>query len=399
MERCNNTRRFRSPDYGLQPTALTPMRITAVCALLLCGHVSAVLGQTPIPKFTGDHLYLAGVDEKYRPLEKDLQQVQDDSRQTYYVVVVASTGSGEWATREYIDRLFSRWQSDAHSAGLTLDPNRSVVIVLAENNRQISLHFGTDLQSQYGLSGSAINDRLVDPFFLPHAKAGNYVEGLRALLRGTEQWIRQKEAEEENRREAAVRRTAEIRRSAQAALGTAGQLREQAQQQLDASRSAGFQVGEFAKQLQSEGTGLDQATARLADDAAGALEQANGIQQRLQTLLDQLRQLPALAAQAEQSLAALSKAAVDFDNGVEHAAHKDLPVASLQARLGQLRDELDQTPALLKTDPMAAQTMIDRAHGELQQLRQRLAELPGLQAEFESRKKTCRKCWIPMRSS
>ena len=73
-------------------------------------------------------------------------------------------------------------------------------------------------------------------------------------------------------------------------------------------------------------------------------------------LLDQLRQLPALATQAEQSLAALSKAAVDFDNDVEQAARKDLPVASLQARLGQLRDELDQTPTLVKTDPAAAQS-------------------------------------------
>lgn len=368
------------------------MRISTVwtifCAVFLCVSATLAAGQTPIPKFTGAQLYLAGVGDQYRVLEDDLRQVQSDSPQTYYLVVVASTGNGDWATRDYIDRLYDRWQSEARSAGLTLDAHRSVIILLAEKNRQISLHFGAQLQSQFGLSGSAINDRLVDPFFLPHARAGNYVEGLRALLHGTEQWIRQKEAEERNRREAAVRRAAEIRHSAEAALGTATQLREQAQQQLEISRSAGFQVEEPAKLLQSGSAALDKASAALAEDAAGALERANRVQQGLQALLDQLRQLPALAAQAEQSQAALSRAVVDFDNELEQAARKDLPVAGLKARVGQLRDELDQAMVLVRTDPATAQTMVDRGRAELQALRRRLADLPGLQIDFHAREKS-----------
>ena len=105
----------KSPTFSLQAPRCESL---PSCILLLCGPVSVACGQTPIPKFTGDQLYLVGVAERYRVLEGDLRQVQDGSRQTYYVVVVASTGSGEWATREYIDRLYSRWQSDAQNAGL-----------------------------------------------------------------------------------------------------------------------------------------------------------------------------------------------------------------------------------------------------------------------------------------
>ena len=357
------------------------MRLPIAMVFLLWSGLSAQ-AQTPIPPFTGEHLYVSGVGDAFNSLRGDIEQVQSQSRQSYYMVIVDSTGNGQWATRDYVDRLYQQWTRDAAQRGLTLDELRSVIILLAETNRQISLHFGSELQSKYGLVGATINTELVDPLFLPQARAGNYREGLRALLQGTEQWIQRRDADEKHRQEEIARRAAEVRHNAEATLSAADELQALAQKELDASRTQGFDVEGFAAQLAAEKPRLDAARGNLAADSALALDSAKQSQQKLQSLVDQLRQLPAIAAEVAQATRQLHDGATALASRIEQTARTGLPAQPAELRLARLRADLTAAANLGASKPVAAQETVSRLEAEARDIGRWLDELPQLQQQY-----------------
>lgn len=149
--------------------------------------------KTPLPEFTGQRVYVAGVEDRYDPVRDEIARVESGSRQTYYLAVIPSAGEGANAARQYVDALYDAWVVQAAQQGRKLDPDRSVIILLAIENRALAVHPGIKLQTDLGLSGDTIDAELARPYFVPHARAGDYPAGLVALVRQIERWIAAKE--------------------------------------------------------------------------------------------------------------------------------------------------------------------------------------------------------------
>ncbi len=172
---------------------MTARSCLSVLVLVFAAATAAAQEPTPIPDFTGDRVRVAGVPDSYGPLRDDVRRLEGSSGRTYYVVV-ASSGPGANATKVYTDRLRAAWERQAADRALKLDPDRSVLIVLAVNNKQLSMHPGTALREKDRLTEEVIDEQLVQPHFVPRARDKEYVEGLRALLNATDRWIVAKEA-------------------------------------------------------------------------------------------------------------------------------------------------------------------------------------------------------------
>src|SRR5262249_7334741 len=139
--------------------------------VVLCGWTSSAISQTrpPIPSFDRDqHVYVVDVPDQFGPLRDDITRLERTSPQTYYVVVVRSTGPGRSATRDYLDSLVEQWKSQARRQNATFDTKRSVVIVLAIEKREIIVLGGEELQEQFGFRDPYIERDLLQPHFYPY---------------------------------------------------------------------------------------------------------------------------------------------------------------------------------------------------------------------------------------
>lgn len=141
-------------------------------------------GQSEMPEFTGERLTFSGVDSAaWQSLPRVIADLEQSGHETYYIVVVESSGSGPTATKDYTDRLYEHWLQQAARNSIAFDTQRSVLVVLAIRNRQLSVKVGQTLLHDYGLNGVTIDQQLVQPFFIPMAKAANYPEGVKSLLK------------------------------------------------------------------------------------------------------------------------------------------------------------------------------------------------------------------------
>ena len=132
---------------------------------------------------------MAGVPDRYDGLADQIKRLERSSPQTYYVVVVKSTGPGESATKDYADELFDTWRSQASRRGLSFDPERSVIIVVALERHQVAVHPGATLRTQFGLHAATVERELINDAFIPLAKKDQYPEAISALLDATNNWI------------------------------------------------------------------------------------------------------------------------------------------------------------------------------------------------------------------
>jgi septation ring formation regulator EzrA len=189
------TSRGRS-DGRVPPLASGPWlgRIGLISLLTLLGidPQARALDKSPIPAFDGKRVYVdPRVADHYQGLAQQIERLEKAATPTYYVVVVKASGpeSDKSATLDYTNALFKTWQTQAESRGLRLDPDRSVVIVVAIDNRQVAVHTGNALR-QLGLSGDAKDRELVQPSgFIDLAKDGKYSEAIASHLDTTDSWI------------------------------------------------------------------------------------------------------------------------------------------------------------------------------------------------------------------
>lgn len=180
------------------------LRLGLLTVLFLTAPVVAADPPTPFPQFTGERLYVADVPDVYDSVRTAIAYVERTSRQTYYVAVVRTSGSGSQATRTYTDALYQTWLRQAAEQKLRLDPDRSVLVVLALDNRQLSIHPGHRLVTDYDLTAKKIDTEIVGPNFIPFAKAGNYPQGLVTLIPKFEGWVVAHEAALARKQEEAV---------------------------------------------------------------------------------------------------------------------------------------------------------------------------------------------------
>lgn len=175
-------------------TAALYNTIFALAWALLSATSARAEDATPIPTFTGERLYVAGVPSVYESVARTIGELEAKSPQSYYVVVVKSSGpAAGGATRSYALGLLDAWREQAKARNLKLDPDRSVVVVAAIDNKQVVVIPGETLATKLGLSGETIDREIVAPKFIPLAMSQEYPQAIVALLEGVDGFIAARE--------------------------------------------------------------------------------------------------------------------------------------------------------------------------------------------------------------
>jgi uncharacterized membrane protein YgcG len=173
------------------PTFISRLRRTALISgcILSLGTAARAQEKTPIPRLSNQRVYVVGVPDRYGGLTEQISRLERSSPQSYFVVIVKSTGPGASATKEYADELFETWKSQASRRGLSFDAERSVIIVVALEKQQVAVHTGATLRTEFGLRAATVERELIRDAFIPLAKADKYPEAIAALLNATNNWI------------------------------------------------------------------------------------------------------------------------------------------------------------------------------------------------------------------
>jgi TPM domain len=159
------------------------------------GSISPAQERTLFPTLGKEHVYVSGVPNQYGALEAQINRLERSSPQTYYVVVVKKSGEGKTAATGYAKELFAHWSSQAAKTRQSFDPDRSVLVVLDVDNKQIAVHTGALLASRFGLNEAKIKSDLIDGVFMDYAVKNQYPEGLAALLNETNDAIAEQDHE------------------------------------------------------------------------------------------------------------------------------------------------------------------------------------------------------------
>ena len=182
-----------SEHFSMVTTMSGSRRAAVLTALLLLhGHAAGAQEKTPLPPFTGERVIVKGVDDRFQDARTHIARLEKSSPQTYYVVVVKSTGRGASATAKYIDELRDSWLGQKDKNGQSFDPDRSVLIVVAIDTHQVALLPGVTLRKKFGLVPAVVEGELI-PAFLKLRVERKYPEAVVALLNATNDWIAQKD--------------------------------------------------------------------------------------------------------------------------------------------------------------------------------------------------------------
>jgi hypothetical protein len=151
--------------------------------VLLAGSTGQAAAQerTPIPEYTGDRVYIKDVPGSYQSLKETIKQLERSSPQSYFVVVVRSAGPGPDSAARYVEELSDTWSKQARAKGLKLDPQRSVIALVAIDDKKVVVHPGSFLRERAGLRKRTV-DAMVEQSFIPLAREGKYPEAVASLL-------------------------------------------------------------------------------------------------------------------------------------------------------------------------------------------------------------------------
>lgn len=351
--------------------------------VLLAPAVRAQDNRSSIPAFTGERLYVGpGVPdaESFKPLADQLTALGNASPQSYYVVIVASTGTGQGATRSFTDRLYETWSRTAREKNLPFDPARSVIIVVATGSRQISVHPGSELQSELGLEGETIDRELVRRVFIPKARAGDYPGAISSLLQATEDWIGRRDPNSRQRRQQAEERLASLRQDAKESLDGANARLEEARKELEEKRASGLTVADLQATLDRAAAALPALSGRIESDPATVVRQAQDTRRSIEQVVSSLHERSAQQVQAALAIDALPRAIEATGQAIEKAKAARRPVSGPTRDLEAVRTELEAVRGLLATDPARALSEATSLQNRVAAVNRALESLPALTA-------------------
>ena len=369
-----------------------PLRLAILVSLLTAGGwpraAEAQGNPSPPPEFTGARVYVSGVPDEYGPLREDIARLERSAPQTYYVVVVRSTGPGKKSTRTYLERMVDQWESQSRRTGIPFDKQRSVTILLAIENRQIIILGGEELQERLGFRDPYIERDLIQPHFLSYARSKDYLQGLRVLVAQTDRWITEHDKNLARRGEEAKARDARLKGDARSTLDSAKRLLEETRKELDTRKAAGLEVGPLEARLRKAASDLDDASRRLDASASESLDLGQQAQRELLGVMDKLRQISAQQAETDAALARTAGLSGEVLKAVEQAGRDGLPVAPVQAELDAANAQIEQARQALKSDPDKAERLAVQADQGLRAALDHARQLPELRHQAEQKAQT-----------
>ncbi len=345
--------------------AFRSRRLRIGLALLLIA-VSGTGFAQGFPAFTGDKVIAPeGNAAAYPAAAAAIAVTERTPGETYWVVVVPTTGAGSFATRDYTDELYRRWLRDP-IARRHLDPDRHVLIVVARGNRQISIHAGGYLQNTLGLSGSVIDEQVVGPVFVPHARTGNYDRGLAALVPALHDWILRAAAAREARLQQATAQ-AQARR----ALALAGLSKLQTQSSgVEARLMQAARDGLAVRNLQAQATDLAQRGRQVAalatSEPAAALQTLSQAEALRQDLAAALNGLAARRDLLRQQRTTMRSSLARTQAEISGPGGRGITTADLMEQLVAAELELNRAEDTLRLDYDVTEATLRQAGERLQ---------------------------------
>lgn len=375
-------------------------RLSTVVLLLTIGCCAMptrqVVAQSPMPPYTGQRVSVAGTDAaKWRPLEEFIRDVEQKSRQTYFLVVVQTSGNGSRATVSYTDRLQAAWIQQANQKSVSFDPQRAVLILLDLKNRQLSVNTGPELQQDYGLRGQAIDRELVAPYFVPLARANNYVEGLKVLISKFEERILTQDQASQKRNNQSVLRSRKLKQDAAEAIVSATGLSARLQLLIAGESESGLNLTRLLEQTKSIQQQLEQLRAAADGDAMVTLKKANAHRQALEAIRNEVRSIAANQVTAVQRLADVQAVQTQVAELIEKTSRDGLAVAHIGKKVDQSAESLAAAEAMIASQPTQALQAIEQQAKVASALLKEVNNLPArkqsitdrLQAATVARKK------------
>ncbi len=352
------------------------------CLSLVSSGADEAWGQapTPFPKFSGARVYIASDvpgREAYSGLDDMITDVEQRSGQTYYVVVVNSTGSGTTATRDYAEALNQQWLAEAKQMGIGFDTKQSVLIVVSLQNRQVAVNPGLELASRFGLEDARIDRELVRPSFVPEARVGNYPGAIMSLVQATDDWIAKRDSNSKQLREQAEQRAAEVRQNAADTLDEANRQLELARKEVLEKKNSGLVVTEFEETLTDTARQLSDLKAK-GDPPRVVLREAQAARQRLQGVIEELRVRSLQQVEAAILIDGLPSKVVGLEEKMQTSRNKGLPTSAISETLDSISQSIDAARGLLASDPGQALEQAKSLSQQVDSTDQLLGELPEL---------------------
>lgn len=341
--------------------------------------------QAAKPEFTGQRVVVSGVSaDEWRTLEVRIAAVESQSKQTYYAVIVNSTGNGQNATAQYTDALYAEWIRTAAQQKIPLDPQRSVIIVLGVENRQLSVHAGSELQRDYGLHGQTIDRKLVTPYFIPEAKAGNYVQGLATLVDKIDEWVAKIDQQKLQSQQQAAAQVQQVKANAKAIVGARDKLLSDVQSLIQQHAGTGLDLAKQQNLARQAHKQLAEIALRIEANPSQALSDATSAQSTLVNLAGELRQIAVTQLNARQQLNSAHKQAIQIAELIETQRRAGLAVNSVGQQLDQSMAELEKADRATNSQPAMALQLAKAQATQLQALQQTVNELPQQQQLVQS---------------
>ena len=357
-----------------------------VILLALASLKSSVFAQTGRHEFTGQRVVVSGVpSEEWQALEVRISAVESQSKQTYYAVIVNSTGNGANATVQYTDELYADWMRTAAKKNIALDPRRSVLVVLGIQNRQLSVHAGSELQRDYGLHGQTIDRQLVSPYFIPEAKAGNYVQGLSTLVDKIDEWIRKVDQQKEQAREQAAARAEQVRLNARTIVASRDKLLAEVQSLVEQYSKSGLNLAGQQAAAQQAYEQLGRIAGRIDSNGPQALKDATSAQSTLVSLANELRQIAITQLGAKQEVENAHKLGNQVAESIEAQRRAGLAVSVVGQQFDVCLAELMKAETATNSNPAMALQLAKTQSEQLTTLLQAVNKLPQQQQLVESR--------------
>jgi uncharacterized membrane protein YgcG len=384
----NDNRGWQGARESGHRRAIALSTLVALLATFGWSVASAQDDPSPIPEFTGARVYVSGVRDEFDVLREDISRLERSSPQTYYVCVIRSSGPDKRSTRTYLERMVEQWESQARRRGVKFDKERSVIILVATENRQVIVLGGEQLQEQLGFRDPYIERDLLRPHFFPYARSKEYVRGLRVLVAQIDRWIAEHDKNLTRHREDEVAREARLKGDAQSAVNSAKRLIEETRTELNARKATGLQVETLEARIRKAQDDLDAAGRRIDTSAGEALDLAQQSQRELQGVFDELRKVSARQADIDQLLRKAAASSGEVLKAVEQAGRDGLPVAPVQAELDAANTLIEQARQALKSDPEKAASLVTQADGGLRDALEHARQLPELRREVEQKTKS-----------
>lgn len=158
--------------------------VGVACVLSLCA--SWAQAQSAFPPFTGESVTVRGTEDVYDPVRAAIADATKKSPRRYYVVVLGSTGDWNQQPQQMLQALFEQWVRDTQGKDEGFDAANSALILLGLEQHDIVVRTGQNLQREYGLDQTAMQNDLVPNEFVPAARDGDIAAGLVRLIAGME---------------------------------------------------------------------------------------------------------------------------------------------------------------------------------------------------------------------